>query len=521
MPSKTPPSRSLRNRSSRKFTKMALDVTASKAKKRRLSPETQDDTIEKNEHPAKINRRHELAKSTVPATTKARVKGRATVSQRAAPDPVINKAPADVLTVLVFGNGDNGELGLGPQQREALRPRVNPYFDPHDPSKFHVVQIACGGMHTVALTATNDIVTWGVNDNYALGRDTHWDETLRDIDFDSDDGELNPLESCPAKIPAEHFPPETRFVQVAAGDSCSFVLTETGLVYGWGTFRDSNGDERFGYDSEGGLVRKQKTPVLIQGVQKVTQIACGVNHVLALDVAGNIWAWGSNEQNQFGRRLFGRDQDNLRPHQVRVCRNNAKYVASGEYHSFAVDRHDNVWAWGLNSYGEAGYTKTAGANSAILPYPRKISSLCGKSVIALAGGAHHSAAVTDDGQCLVWGRMDGGQLGISFTPQQQEDSTLIRFNDRNQPAICLRPTLVPEIGHAVWVACGTDHTIFVNKDGSAYASGFGSEGQLGLGSTDDAEVAQLIKGQALKDKVLTWAGAGGQFSIVAGPASIR
>lgn len=50
-------------------------------------------------------------------------------------------------------------------------------------------------MLTVALTADNKIITWGVNDNCALGRDTTWDEKLRDMDAESgeeEDGELNP-----------------------------------------------------------------------------------------------------------------------------------------------------------------------------------------------------------------------------------------------------------------------------------------------------------------------------------------
>ncbi|KAK1764429.1 regulator of chromosome condensation 1/beta-lactamase-inhibitor protein II [Phialemonium atrogriseum] len=394
------------------------------------------------------------------------------------------------LIVRVFGNGDNSELGLGPKQTEALQPCINPYLDPNDPSNFRVVQLACGGMHTVALTLDNKLITWGVNDLNALGRDTRWDGKLRDIDADSDDedGELNPLESTPTEIPADHFPPGTRFVQVAAGDNCSFALTDTGLVYGWGTFRNSKGEERFGYDT--------------------------------LDITGNIWAWGSNEQNQFGRRLFGRHQDNLRPCQVRVCPNNAKYIASGEYHSFAVDRKDNVWAWGLNSNGQAGYPKTAGTDSAILPYPVKIPGLCGKGVTVLDGGAHHSAAVTTDGQFLVWGQIHSGQLGISFTPDQLRDPTLIRHDERDKPGICLRPTAVPNIGKAFHVACGTDHTIFVNTAGSAYATGYGFQGQLGLDSNDDVYVAQRIKGREVKDRFLSWAGAGGQFSVVAEPARI-
>jgi len=156
-----------------------------------------------------------------------------------APLPRINKAPAEVCAVLIFGNGDNGELGLGPNKTESLRPRSNPYLNPDDTSKFHVVQLACGGMHTIGLTVDNKIISWGVNDNYALGRDTHWDEKLRDVDAESDEeeAELNPLESTPAEIPPRHFPAGTQFVQVAAGDSCSFALTDTGLLYGWGTFR--------------------------------------------------------------------------------------------------------------------------------------------------------------------------------------------------------------------------------------------------------------------------------------------
>ena len=140
--------------------------------------------------------------------------------------------------MLVFGNGDGGELGLGSAVQEAGRPRLNQFLNPENPSALRIVQLACGGMHTIALTEDNRIVTWGVNDNCALGRITVWDGGMRDIDEDpEEDGELNPLESTPTPIPTQLFPPRTTFVQVAAGDSCSFALTDTGIVYGWGTFK--------------------------------------------------------------------------------------------------------------------------------------------------------------------------------------------------------------------------------------------------------------------------------------------
>lgn len=283
--------------------------------------------------------------------------------------------------------------------------------------------------------------------------------------------------------------------------------------------QDSQGAKSFRRDDRGKLIEEQARPIHIQGLERITQIACGVNHALALDITGNIWAWGCNDQYQFGRHLYGRYSDPLAPRQVRVCRDKAKYIASGEHHSFAIDRDDNVWAWGANSFGEAGHAKTAGSNSAFTR-PMKIRDLCQKEVLVLDGGAHHSAAVTANGQCLVWGRIDDGQLGIDFTAEQIGDSTLIRCDDRDKPRICLRPTAVPIAKKVAYVACGTDHTIFIDNAGSAYATGYGFQGQLGLNSTDDLKVAQCITGRNVKDRLLTWAGAGGQFSMVAGPAKI-
>lgn len=162
------------------------------------------------------------------------------------PKVVINHAPTTRLNVYVCGEGSSGELGLGSAKNavDVKRPRLNANL-PAD--RVGVVQVAVGGMHCVALTYDNKILTWGVNDQGALGRDTTWDGGYKDIDkadnesdSDSDDDiALNPHESTPTAIPSEAFPKDTVFVEVAAGDSSSFALTDDGQVYGWGTFRVS------------------------------------------------------------------------------------------------------------------------------------------------------------------------------------------------------------------------------------------------------------------------------------------
>lgn len=158
--------------------------------------------------------------------------------------PVINKAPTEVLTVFVFGTGDmSGELGMGPKTKELRRAQAIPKLDGREKDTYRVVQLYCGGMHVVALTEDSKIVTWGGNDKGALGRDTNWDGGLRDMDAekegsdsDSDDESLNPSESTPTHIPESAFPKGTKFTSVAACDSSTFAVTDTGLVYGWGTF---------------------------------------------------------------------------------------------------------------------------------------------------------------------------------------------------------------------------------------------------------------------------------------------
>lgn len=170
-----------------------------------------------------------------------------TVESSTSPLPTINHAPTTVRAVLAFGSADAGELGIGPtaadlaDDDQTYEPLLILSLDPTRPSTLHAVQLECGGMHTIALTRDNKIVTWGVNDLGALGRVTEWDGGWHDIDEEAvapdEPGDMNPLESTPYAIPVTTFLPGTKFVQVAAGDSCSFALTSTGLLYGWGTFK--------------------------------------------------------------------------------------------------------------------------------------------------------------------------------------------------------------------------------------------------------------------------------------------
>jgi regulator of chromosome condensation len=441
--------------------------------------------------------------------------------------------------VYVFGTGDNGELGLGSEKGQITvkRPRLNPLLAA---DTVGVVHMAVGGSHCAVLTHNNQILTWGVNDEGALGRDVTWEAPTRDIDDEKSDGDsdddsetgINPKEATPTAIDMSVFPEGTVFTQLAAGDSMTFALTDEGLVYGWGTFRvwlspsgtftlDTNylaqGNEGvIGFRGEKGeVVRIEYRPLLVEGLKKITKLVCGSNHVLALASNGAVYAWGSGQQHQLGRRTVERTKHNaLTPREFGLPKGTVD-IGAGSYHSFAVNKNGKVYAWGLNSYGETGVRQGAGEDEAVILHPTVIDSLKGKGrITCIEGGAHHSIAVTEAGHCLTWGRIDGCQSGIDINTLPEEH--LIRDSKHN-PRILTVPTRVPGF-EAVYATAGSDHCIAISKDGKAYSWGFSQTYQTGQGQDDEVEVATHIDNTAVRGKQLVWAGAGGQFSAVAGLA---
>ncbi|EMD60862.1 hypothetical protein COCSADRAFT_97314 [Bipolaris sorokiniana ND90Pr] len=427
------------------------------------------------------------------------------------------------LKVFVFGEGGSGELGFGATKKaiDVKRPRYNEAL-----TNMNVVRIATGGMHVVALTKDNKILTWGVNDNGALGRDTSSANVkMRDVgaddsDSDSEDetGGLNDEEATPKPVPAEFFPEDTTFVDVAAGDSCSFALTTEGAVYGWGTFRKNEGI--LGFERGNHTAPR---PVYLDTVKKVTQIVCGTNHVYILDKDRHVYAWGNGQQNQLGRRVTERNlHQALQPnrigfHDTSIKKHSQRIasIASGDYHGLAIAEDGHIWAWGANNYCETGYTDNAGAEDASVLQPKIIHSLEGKSVESLAAGAHHNLAITKDGQVLVWGRCDGAQTGLppsELDAETDEDKVL---KNNGKAKIVVQPTPLPNLKNIVTGACGPDHSIVIDKDGKAYSWGFSANYQTGQGTDDDIEVPTMIDNTAVRETKLTWAGCGGQYSILA------
>ena len=278
-------------------------------------------------------------------------------------------------------------------------------------------------------------------------------------------------------------------------------------------FLQQSNDGILGFDS---THKVQTTPLLIPDLKKIKSITCGNNHVLALNEKGAVYSWGSGQQNQLGRRIVERNKlHGLQPREFGLPKN-IVHVGSGAYHSFAVHESGKVYAWGLNSFGATAIREGAGDDEAAVVHPVLVKALTGRGVTQICGGSHHSLARTADGECLVWGRLDGFQSGLKV--DTLSDDAVIK-DERGRPRILIEPTPVPGI-NAKAVAANSDHSLAIDANGRAWSWGFSATFQTGQGTQDDIEVATMIDNTATRNKKLNWAGAGGQFSVFTDPADI-
>lgn len=437
--------------------------------------------------------------------------------------PNINERPitkTDPLDIFVWGTGSMCELGLGPASntKEVKRPRLNPLLSKEKIGAAGIVDFAVGGMHVIALDSDNRLWSWGNNDSKVLGRDTSKaKEVLKsmdanDSDDDDDDGDLNEAESTPGLV--EGLPKtKAHIVQLAATDNLSVVLYSDGDVYAWGTFRCNEGELGFSKN-----VKYQATPKKLVQLKDITQLASGKDHMLALDVKGIVYAWGNGQQHQLGRRILERHRlAALEPQQFGLY--NIKYIASGDFHCFAVDQDNQVFTWGLNQYGQCAITEKNGEleDGSLVIKPTIIPALSDKEVTQIVGGEHHTLALTSGGDVLAWGRYDMKEIGIS-----EKDLPPSTFKDQHgRPRSVPEPTKV-KFGNTGVVkiktlGVGSHHSFAVTDDGMVYAWGFGDTYAPGLGPLDgDVESPTRIVNTATKETDIRIIGAGGQFSVSGG-----
>ncbi len=264
------------------------------------------------------------------------------------------------------------------------------------------------------------------------------------------------------------------------------------------------------------------TPVLLPGLTKITNITSGANHAMAMDSKGAVYIWGGGEQNQLGYHVVQRTGSEskktcLKPQPLRTRIKKFLAIYTGLDHSFAIDQKHQVWSWGLNSFGACGIEEGAGDDNSAVHTPSLIKALNleNDTVTHIAGGQHHSIAITAKGKALAWGKVDGAEVGLDMDSVPRTSTIQ---DEKGDPRIVIVPTEVPDIdGKATYASAGPNHTILITNKGQAYGWGFNGTYQLGLGPNTDVdnatwELPEHIDNTAVRGRTLNGSGCGGQFS---------
>lgn len=155
----------------------------------------------------------------------------------------------------------------------------------------------------------------------------------------------------------------------------------------WGDGKDG----KLGHHTDESL----HVPYVITAMQQIPimSAALGKQHSLFLTEEGMILACGNG---QFGQLGLGAVEDvRLTPVLIQGL-HSIKQIAAGEYHSMALNDQGVVYSWGSGSWGKLGLSYDGNVSA-----PRVISTLTSSSVKSVACGGHHSACISFSGDTCV------------------------------------------------------------------------------------------------------------------------
>eukprot|EP01006_Ploeotia_vitrea_P053298 TRINITY_DN67774_c11_g2_i1.p1 TRINITY_DN67774_c11_g2~~TRINITY_DN67774_c11_g2_i1.p1 ORF type:complete len:661 (+),score=358.36 TRINITY_DN67774_c11_g2_i1:110-2092(+) len=302
--------------------------------------------------------------------------------------------------LFTWGQGSWGRLGLGDQSNHNAPKPV----DIEQP----VANVSCGAYHTLVLTTDGQVFASGWSKNGRLGIDGTEQSVCTPVRVEALDG--------------------VKVVDVKAGHGFSLALSDAGAVYSWGAGLFG----ALGHGDEAD-VSKPKQIEALKDV-KVTSIAAGKTHALALADDGTVLSWGSNSNGQLGREAHDAD---VEEEEKKNDGDKKLRIKHNKKMSFSC-------------------TPKQVATDAIVGSDAKI--------IQVAAGKA-SAFVCDNGKAFAFGAASSGALGTGASAAAKDEQ---------------RPVAVAGDHRFVHVASGWLHTLFINDAGALLSCGLNENHRLGF-----------------------------------------
>ncbi|GMH78228.1 hypothetical protein TrST_g897 [Triparma strigata] len=346
------------------------------------------------------------------------------------------------LSVYSWGRGEDGQLGVGDTSDQSLPILVSTFLTSPSPPQ----TISCGSGHTVVLSTSGHIYTWGRGDDGRLGHgDNGWKYIPRLVQTLK----------------------ETVVVKVTCGSYHTAAVTQEGRLFTWGGGMYG----KLGHGTEAGCSRPKVVEAL-DGV-RVREVACGSRHTCAVVEGGEVWTWGDKENGVSGHGDTEGHQ--YTPRVLASLRNVVVVgVSACGFHSAVVDRDGGIWTWGEGKFGRLGHGSERNVTS-----PKRVEALNGERPFKVACGGFHTAAVTEDGAVYTWGGGEHGQLG---------------HGDKVNKTV---PTLITSLDYAVTqITCGWSHSVALSGCGKVFTWGNGDHGKLGHGNSSKVATPKQVEALA-------------------------
>lgn len=291
------------------------------------------------------------------------------------------------------------------------------------------VSVSSGPLHSMAITAAGQVISWGANDMMQLGY-AGVEEGVLGIEMD------------PRHVVALS---GSVVVHAACGKQHTIALTESGELWAWGSYVMG----QLGIE-----VQREKFPhghipptcITSFDSRAPRTVSCGYFHSVIVDGLGDLWSCGTAQHGAHGHE---EERDELLVPQLlaSVSGRDFRQVACGSYHTVALTATGELWVWGLNNYGQLGLSdRTNRSKPTLLPYSN------GYSIRKICCGEAHSAFLSDR-EVYTFGDGTHGALGHGNSKCQL------------QPKVMVKMTLDCRVRD---IECGPQYTVAISDLGQLY-----------------------------------------------------
>jgi alpha-tubulin suppressor-like RCC1 family protein len=247
-------------------------------------------------------------------------------------------------------------------------------------------QLAAGGSHTCGITTGGTAYCWGSNANGQLGN-------------------IEPDMACPVENGARSIRCTRTpmlvygghsFTRVVAGTDFTCALTPAGKTWCWG----ANTWGQLGNGTRAG----SQLPVPVQGTDVFVDLTAGNEFACGLTTAGSLLCWGRNERAQLGEG--GARPIRTAPGPVHPTTGAGPYrsVRAGATHACALNTAGRLFCWGSNEQGELG---NGNRTPQTVPTPAATTN----TFRGVDAGFQYSCALSTAGVVYCWGLNGPGRLG--------------------------------------------------------------------------------------------------------------